>query len=312
MTKGQLVGFLLFLAMFYQPLGQLHSLNQMIQSARAAGERVFDILDAPAEEIAGHLPPKMEKWRAQGLIRYENVGSTYGHGRPALRGVTLEARPGEITALVGPTGSGKTTLVNLLPRFYEFSHGRITIDGTDIREIPLPLLRSQISVVSQEPFLFNGTVGENILYGKLDASPSELVEAAEAANCHEFVSRLPDGYDTPVGERGVRLSVGEKQRISIARALLKDAPILVLDEATASVDTTTERSIQEALQRLMRGRTSFVIAHRLSTVRDADRILVVKSGEIVERGTHQDLLDSGGLYARLHAAQRASADAESV
>ena len=310
MTKGQLVSFLLYLGMFYQPMGQLHALNQMVQSARAAAERVFDILDSKPEE-SGHtgLEGRNDE-RVKGHVRFENVGISYEPGRDALKQVSFEAHPGETVALVGPTGAGKTTLVNLLPGFYPLSHGRITIDGVDIREIPLGRLRHQISVVSQEPFLFNGTVRENILYGRLGANEEDLVQASQAANCHEFISRLPKGYDTAVGERGVRLSVGEKQRISIARALLKDAPILILDEATASVDTGTERSIQDALLRLMQGRTSFVIAHRLSTVRDASQILVLRQGEIVERGTHQELLGRNGLYSRLNAAQRASAEAE--
>jgi ATP-binding cassette subfamily B protein/subfamily B ATP-binding cassette protein MsbA len=204
-----------------------------------------------------------------------------------------------MVALVGPTGAGKSTLVNLLSAFYEPAGGRILIDGQDIAGIRLESLRDQISVVSQEAFLFNGTIRENILYGRLDATTEELEAAARAANCHEFISRLPEGYDSRVGERGVKLSVGEKQRVSIARALLKNAPILILDEATASVDTATERLIQEALERLMRGRTSFVIAHRLSTIRSASQILVVRQGEIVERGTHDELVARDGLYAKL-------------
>ncbi|HTI68898.1 MAG TPA: ABC transporter ATP-binding protein [Candidatus Limnocylindria bacterium] len=309
MTKGQLVSFLLYLAMFYLPLSQLHGLNQMMQSARAAAERVFDILDAEQEQTVTEAGPLLGE-RVSGRVQFQQVGLSYETGRWALRNATFEARPGETIALVGPTGAGKTTLVNLLPRFYEATEGQIILDGVDIRKIPLEKLRRQISVVSQEPFLFNGTVRENILYGRLNASDEELMKAAQAANCHEFISALTKGYDTTVGERGVRLSVGEKQRISIARALLKDAPILILDEATASVDTATERLIQEALQRLMSGRTAFVIAHRLSTVRDADCILVLRHGEIVERGTHLQLLEMGGLYAKLHAAQRASAEVE--
>ena len=214
-------------------------------------------------------------------------------------------------ALVGPTGAGKSTLVNLLPAFYEATAGRITIDGQDIRNIQLESLREQISVVSQEAFLFNGTVRENILYGKLDATEAELTDAAKAANCHEFITRLPEGYDSRVGERGVKLSVGEKQRVSIARALLKNSPILILDEATASVDTATERLIQEALERLMANRTSFVIAHRLSTVRRADQILVLRHGEIVERGTHAELMEGNGLYAKLAQIQDARSIEES-
>ena len=202
-------------------------------------------------------------------------------------------------ALVGPTGAGKSTLVNLLPAFYEATTGKILIDGQDINGISLGSLRDNISVVSQEAFLFNGTIRENILYGRLNATDEELFAAARAANCHDFISKLPNGYDSRVGERGVKLSVGEKQRVSIARALLKDSPILILDEATASVDTATEKLIQEALERLMANRTSFVIAHRLSTIRKADQILVMRHGEIVERGTHDELLTVNGLYAKL-------------
>jgi ATP-binding cassette subfamily B protein/subfamily B ATP-binding cassette protein MsbA len=204
-----------------------------------------------------------------------------------------------MVALVGPTGAGKSTLVNLLPGFYELTSGRITIDGHDISKLALESLRAHISVVSQEAFLFNGTVRENILFGRLDATEEELFAASRAANCDEFIRKLPNGYDSRVGERGVKLSVGEKQRVSIARALLKNAPILVLDEATASVDTATEKLIQEALERLMANRTSFVIAHRLSTIRKADQILVMRHGELIERGTHEDLMAENGLYCRL-------------
>ncbi len=358
---GQLVAFMLYAGMFfYEPIGRLHGLNQMLQSARAAAARVFDILDAPGERaeagvasgdsnpdatkrqpdphahsLQSHSPlrkrvpegrgtetvvgesnsgsgdlaasqigsvstPRISpQWRAQGEVAYDRVGFGYGSGKTALKNVSLHARPGEMIALVGPTGAGKSTLVSLLPAFYEATEGRIAIDGRDIRELPLEQLRAQIAVVSQEAFLFNGTLRENILYGRLTASEDQLLAAARAANCHDFITRLPEGYDSRVGERGVKLSVGEKQRVSIARALLKDAPILILDEATASVDTQTERLIQEALERLMAGRTSFVIAHRLSTIIRANQILVVRSGEIVERGTHEQLLATDGLYAKL-------------
>lgn len=309
---GELVAFMLYAGMFfYEPIGRLHGLNQMLQSARAAAARVFDIMDAPDEQnthqvAAANVRPNLRKqsppppdWRARGEVEYHGVGFDYGPGKVALQDINLHAKPGEMIALVGPTGAGKSTLASLLPAFYEVTEGAILIDGYDIREIPLPVLRAQISLVSQEAFLFNGTLRENIAFGRLDAAEEEIIAAARAANCHDFIERLPEGYNSRVGERGVKLSVGEKQRVSIARALLKNAPILILDEATASVDTATEQLIQQALERLLAGRTSLVIAHRLSTIVRADQILVMLHGRIVERGTHQELLALGGLYAKL-------------
>ena len=309
LTLGAFVGFLAYIGMFYFPVRQLHGLNQMFQAARAAGERVFDILDAPIE-IGERANAQELPARVHGEVEFREVAFEYRSDLPVLHAVNLHAQPGQTIALVGPTGAGKTTVVNLLPRFYEATRGAVLIDGHDIRDVTLESLRRQIGIVSQEAFLFNGTIRENILYGKLDATEPEMIAAAQAANCHEFIERLPERYDSRVGERGVKLSVGEKQRVSIARALLKDPPILILDEATASVDTATEKLIQEALDRLMAHRTSFVIAHRLSTVRNADQILVLKGGQIAERGTHVELLARGGVYAQLCRVQSTAATIE--
>jgi ABC-type multidrug transport system fused ATPase/permease subunit len=300
-TPGELVTFLLFVGMFYEPVGRLHQINQLYQAGRAASERVTEILDAATEnygEMAGQAVA-----RAAGRVEYRNVSFSYRPDVPALHEISLVAKPGQCIALVGHTGAGKSTLVSLLSRFYEATGGEILLDGRRVDEISLRDLRQQIGVVSQETFLFNGTILDNLRFGRPDATRGEIEEMARAACVHDFVTAMPEGYDTHVGERGVKLSVGEKQRISIARALLKNPPVLVLDEATASVDTATEQLIQEALRRLLAGRTSFVIAHRLSTVRHADLILVLQKGRITERGNHDDLLARGGIYAKLCRAQ---------
>ena len=297
MSPGEITAFLLYLTLFYEPVGRLHQLNQMLQSGRAAAERVFEILDS--EDEPGLAGGRELKVPIDGRVVYKDVNFNYGDGNEAICEVDLSAEPGQTIALVGPTGAGKTTLINLLTRFYEYDSGEILIDDVNIKTISKESLRSAIGYVTQESFLFNGTVRDNLLIANREASEDQIWEALKIANAYDFVKKLLNGLDTEVGERGVKLSVGEKQRVSIARALLRNPPILLLDEATASVDTETERLIQQALERLMKDRTSFVIAHRLSTVRGADYIYVLDNGTVVEEGSHEHLLSISGLYAEL-------------
>ncbi|MFQ5735641.1 MAG: lipid A export permease/ATP-binding protein MsbA [Thermodesulfobacteriota bacterium] len=294
------ISFFISVLMFYQPIKALNGVNLNIQQGTAAATRIFNVMDEPGE---------MERSRgtveAYGLgesVEFRGVTFDYGD-KPVLKGIDLKVKKGTVLAIVGSSGAGKTTFVNLIPRFYDVHGGSILFDGTDIRDLTLKSLRDQIAIVSQQVILFNDTVRENIAYGAVSASEEDMIRAAKAANAHEFISRLPKGYDTLIGEGGVRLSGGERQRISIARAIYKNAPILILDEATSSLDTESEHEVQKALVNLMEGRTTFVIAHRLSTVRNADRIIVLSNGTIREMGRHDELLNQKGEYSRLYSLQ---------
>jgi ABC-type multidrug transport system fused ATPase/permease subunit len=298
MTLGEFFTFNLLLGFLIFPLRSLGMWIGQAQRATASGERIFEVIDEP-EEIADR-PDAFGLPRGRGRIHFQNVGFTYGVGRPVLEDVELEIEPGKTIALIGHTGSGKTTLTSLVPRFYDVSSGRVLIDGVDVRDVRLASLRSAIGVISQDPFLFSATVRENIAFGKADATDEEVEEAARLAQADEFVERLPDGYDTVIGERGITLSGGQRQRVAIARALIVDPRILILDDATASVDATTEAKIRLGLREAMRGRTTLIIAHRLSTIALADEIVVLDHGRIVARGVHDQLLETSPVYREIY------------
>ena len=297
LTLGSFVAFTQYMWRFYGPVESLCRLNHRFQRAASSAERVFEVLDTQpdvADRSSAQIMPPI-----RGEVEFRDVTFSYEPGKPVLKDLTFKVEPGEMIGLAGHSGAGKSTLINLICRFYDVEDGAVLIDGHDIRDVTLKSLRDQIGVVLQDPFLFNGPIAENIAYGNPNASLDQVVSAAKAANAHEFILKLPDSYDTPVGERGVRLSGGERQRISIARAILRNPRILILDEATSSMDTETEAQIQEALHRLIQGRTTFAIAHRLSTLKHADRLLIVDNGDLAEMGSHNELIALDGIYARL-------------
>ena len=307
-TAGSLVAFLTYAVNISNPIKRLSRVIGNIQKALAAAQRVFDVLDLP--EVIKNAPDAKLLPKVKGDVRFNDVSFAYNENEEVLSHVSFEVKPGEMIAFVGPSGAGKSTVASLLPRFYDATSGSITIDGEDIRKVTLNSLREQVGIVPQETVLFNGSVYDNILYGRLDATREEVEAAAKAANAHDFIMQLPNGYETMLGDRGMNISGGQRQRISIARAILKYPQILILDEATSALDTESERVVQEALDRLMVGRTSFVIAHRLSTIKNADKIMVLEKGQLIEQGTHDELMAMDGLYAHLYKIQYRSKEAK--
>jgi ATP-binding cassette subfamily B protein len=307
-SLGTVFAFLQYVQRFNQPVTQIAVLWTNIQSAIAGGERIFNLLDAKVDiqdkPNAAIMPP------IKGHVEFKGVAAEYQRGQPVLRGIDFTAESGQMVAIVGPTGAGKTTIINLIPRFYDVTGGTVKIDGMDVRDVTMDSLRSQIGIVLQDTFLFSDTVMNNIRYGRLDATDEEVIAAAKLVSAHGFIERLPEGYQTVLGERGSGLSQGQRQLIAIARVALMNPAILILDEATSSVDTRTERLIQKAFNQLLEGRTSFVIAHRLSTIRNADVVMMLRDGQIIERGTHKELLKQHGAYYELYMSQFRAQDSD--
>jgi subfamily B ATP-binding cassette protein MsbA len=301
LSAGVLIVFLLYLGKMYKPMRDLSKMTDTVSKAVVGYERIQEVLEI--ESKVRDLPRAKKAPRFKGKIEFDHVSFSYDGENPVLKDISFTIEPGQIAALVGPSGTGKTTVISLIPRFYDTTSGKVKIDGKDVREYKLKSLREQISFVLQDTLLFRATIWENIAYGKPEASRKEIEDAAQLANAHEFIEKMPEGYDTMVGERGVLLSGGQRQRIAIARAIIRDTPILILDEPTSGLDAASEQSVIEALDRLMKGRTTLLIAHHLGTIRHADCIFVVKDSELVEKGTHEELLEAGGTYAELYKIQ---------
>jgi ATP-binding cassette subfamily B protein len=304
LSPGVLIVFLLYLGKMYKPMRDLSKMTDTVSKATVGYERIQEVLEIDSK--VKDLPKAKNAPKLKGKIEFDHVSFSYEEGNPVLKDISFTIEPGQVAALVGPSGTGKTTVISLIPRFYDPTSGKVKIDDRDVREYKLKSLRQQISFVLQDTLLFRATIWENIAYGKPDASRKEIEEAAKLANADEFIAQMPEGYDTMVGERGISLSGGQRQRIAIARAVIRDTPILILDEPTSGLDAASEQSVIEALDRLMKGRTTLLIAHHLGTIRHADCIFVVKDSELVERGTHEELLAANGTYAELHKIQTAA------